>query len=155
MYLFSAILIYVICINAHLYCVSRSCVNRTFTVHIMVWCNSCCEEDERRSKGFSKCIKATLRFSMAGINSEMTAFYMHRMASEIKPGRGLKTKLTTGIPGWLGCLRMLLISSVWIQQSFLWLMPARFCSLLLLFSAIKISMVAVMITVFFCLFYQC
>ena len=31
----------------------------------------------------------------------MTAFY--HMASEIKPGRGLTTKLTTDIPGRLSC----------------------------------------------------
>ena len=48
-------------------------------------------------KGFSKRIKATLRISTTGKSLEMTAFY--HMASEIKPGRGLMTKLTMDIPG--------------------------------------------------------
>ena len=123
-YLFSAILNYVI------YCASRSCVRWWLVVR----CISCCEGDEQRRKGFSKRIKATLRFSTAIKIWEMTAFY--HMASEFKPGRGLTTKLTTDILGRLSCLRTPSISSVWIQQSSLWLMPTRFCSLLLLFSAI-------------------
>ena len=46
---------------------------------------------------FSERIIATLRFSTAGKIWEMTAFY--HMASEIKPGRGLTTKLTRTFRG--------------------------------------------------------
>ena len=88
-------------------------------------------------------IKETLRFLTARKSWGMTAFY--HMASEIKPGRGLTTKLTTAIPGRLSCLRTPSISSVWIQFAhppiFMWLMPARFCSLLLLFPAFKFSQI--------------
>ena len=73
------------------------------------------EEDEQRRKGVSKRIKAILRFFNSQKKLRNGRFY--HMASEIKPGRGLTTKLTMDILGRLSCLRTPSISSVWIQQS--------------------------------------
>ena len=64
------------------------------------WCGTILvKKSNKEKKGSSKCIKAILCFSVARKSLEMTTFY--HMASEIKPGRGLTTKLTTGVPEWL------------------------------------------------------
>ena len=113
---------------AHLYCASRSCVN----AHLAVWRNSC-EEDSKEGRVFLSA--EILCFSTVGKSWEVTTFY--HMASKIKPGRGLRTKLTTNILGWLSgsCLWMRDLKCL-DPMIFPWLMSAHFCSLLLLFSMI-------------------
>ena len=44
----------------------RHALMRACIAHLVVWCNSLCEEDGRRRSGFPKRTKTTLRFSTAG-----------------------------------------------------------------------------------------